>query len=139
MENGSMALVSHCTGGQDWLWGSGRREGGRAGYSRTVSIYLSFFSLIPSSIPSDNKQQGLCTAQHLYVCVLDVCFFRAMKCSMDSLKLARSWRPTGIPATKLSVKVSVHHNLVCCHELQYTLVSRLVGFNWKCVHLIAQS
>ena len=36
----------------------------------------------------------------LFLCV------RAMKCSMDSLKLVCSWKPTGIPATKLSIKVS---------------------------------
>ncbi|CAI8045536.1 Cytoplasmic dynein 2 heavy chain 1 [Geodia barretti] len=31
---------------------------------------------------------------------------RAMKCSMDSLKLVCSWKPTGIPATKLSIKIA---------------------------------
>ena len=38
-------------------------------------------------------------------CVICVSI-RSVRCSMDSLKFVCSWKPTGIPGTKLPVKVS---------------------------------
>ena len=82
-------------------------ERGREG--RVLQDTLDLSELFhPDTFLNALRQQTARYAFYFNLFFVHLSFFvlhRAMKCSMDSLKLVCSWKSTGIPATKLSIKV----------------------------------